>query len=193
MSFAFAGSHRSGKSTTAQIVAQRLGLPFIDSNVTKELLDAGFDQVGVLDLERRMECQVKRFELHMEKYLAAPRPCVTDRSPLDIAAYTLAEFSMHSSAELGNEAANLVNLCIKMTRLHYDMLIIPRPLPAYAVEPGKPPMNVGYQHHIQYLVEGMAMAVSDQVTMAVLTDTSLENRCDTTTDLIKERLEDMAD
>lgn len=193
MSFAFAGAHRTGKSTTAKIVAQRLGLPYLDSNVTKEMLAAGFDQVGNLDLERRMECQEKRLELHMEKYAAAPRPCITDRSPLDIAAYTLAEFSMHSSVELGQRAAELANRCVNLTRIHYDTLIVPRPLPVYLIEDGKPPPNVGFQHHVQYLIEGMATSLSGEITTAILTVTSLEDRCDTVTDLIRDRLEDMAE
>lgn len=190
--FAFSGAHRTGKTTLAKAVAERMGLPFVDTNVTAELKAAGFDQVADLDLATRLACQQKRLELHMQKVAAAPRPSIWDRSPLDIAAYTIAEFAMHSDPALATEAKNLVDACLDYTARHYDTVIVVPPLPIYEVEDGKPPMNVGFQHHIHLLMEGLTSEV-EHVATAWLWTNVLEDRIAAAAGVIGRRLEIMTE
>lgn len=160
----------------------------MDANVTAELKAAGFDQVAKLDGRARMECQMTRLDLHMRKMRAAPRPCITDRSPLDIGAYTLAEFAMHSDPELATMAAGLVETCIELTGRHYDTVILVPPLPHYLVEDGKPPPNVGFQWHIHHLIAGFQTALENTSISRLLTN-SLEDRVDFCAETIGASLE----
>ncbi|CAO3459581.1 hypothetical protein [Azospirillum argentinense] len=155
------GAHRSGKSTLAKALSERLGLPYLDANVTPELLARGFDQVAPMSAERRLACQEMRLELFAAKIAAAPRPCITDRSFLDIAAYSLAELTrMQEDPALGGAVAEHVERCVHLTRLHFDHLIALRPLAGFEIADGHAPPNRGYQDHIQFLVDGMMLRCS---------------------------------
>ena len=73
----------------------------------------------------------------------------------------------------------------------FDTIMVARPLPSYEQLPDKPPLNVGYQSHIQTLIEGMAyQMLSERVTVGFLTATDHEARLTACTNLIKRRMDD---
>lgn len=191
--FALSGAHRTGKTSLAKALSERLGIPYLDCNVTPELEAAGYDQVAALSLEMRLACQEKRLELHMAKIESAPRPCITDRSPLDLAAYTIAEFNMHSDPGLAAQAQSYVQRCINLTMIHHDTIIAVRPLPFFTVEEGKPPPNVGFQWHIQHLVEGFMVVASKIVQPVFLDITEFDARVAGASNVIAQRLQAMSE
>lgn len=189
--FAFIGAHRTGKTTLARAVSERMGLPFVETNVTAALKEAGFDQVADLDHATRLACQKKRLELHMAIVKDAPRPSIMDRSPLDIAAYTIAEFGMHSDPELAAAAHELVEECLEETRSHYHALVLVQPLPLYVMEEGKPPANIGFQHHIHWLIMSLMNGVPG-INRGFLTPTALDQRIESSIQMFNLSLRETA-
>lgn len=174
----FSGSHRSGKSTTAQIVAQKLGLEFFDGSFGKLAAELGYNSVDALSIEDRLTMQERCLALHVAKITAMGRPVITDRSPLDFAAYCLAEIGMHSGINVGasRRAWAYAENCIEVTRRHYGAVAILRPLPTYTEEAGKPGPCLAFQTHIQLLIEGAAMRIHNDIALFHITPFDLEYR-----------------
>ncbi|CAN0470801.1 unnamed protein product, partial [Phaeothamnion confervicola] len=153
----FAGAHRSGKTTLARAAAQRLGRHFHDASVTRIMKEAGVDGVADLPIPQRIAAQeflLKRFVAELAK---APRPAITDRTPLDMIAYTLGEVTMHNTdAATGRRIYAHVQHCLDETARHFETIFVVRPLPQFDADPSKPPDNQAYQWETQFLIEGAA-------------------------------------
>ena len=98
----------------------------------------------------------------MEEYLKiihkAPRFFVTDRTPMDMFAYTIAEVSMHNTDEaFGEEIVRYCNACTQATLNYFGLVFIVQPLELYERQPDKPPLNMAYQSHIQILIQTIVM------------------------------------
>lgn len=154
--YGLAGAHRSGKTTTAKLVAERLGLPFFDGSFGKLAAELGYNSVDSMTVERRIEMQEKCLALHIAKIRALPRPCVTDRTPLDFIAYATADVAMHAGlpVDVSRRIWAYVENCLEVTREHYGAIALLTPLPSYEAAEGKPPECLAYQAHVQLLVEG---------------------------------------
>ena len=174
--FGFAGAQRTGKTTLAKAVAERLGFHYHDASVSRFAREYGVNAVGdLLMLERIMlqEYILKRF---VEEIHKAPRPAITDRTPLDILAYMLGEVTMHNTApEFHERIKKYADQCLLETTRHFDLILALRPLPVYLADPDKPPLNRAYQSMVQMLIEGAAQNV-DGVVCGVVTATTLDAR-----------------
>ena len=160
--FGLVGAHRSGKTTLAKAVAEGMNIPFVESSVSARLRAEGMDPVAPMTPLERIVLQERLLDLYLETIVAAPRPAITDRTPLDMAAYTLAEFGMHTGGllggnaqEIGHRVTTYVSRCLSETHKHFGMVFLVPPLPHYEEAEGKPPVDVGYQTHIHMLCLGL--------------------------------------
>jgi len=195
MMFGVVGTHRSGKTTLARELSERLGIHFQDSSFGRIAKDLGYDSVAPMSLSERIDMQEKVLDRHIEEIKAAPRPCLTDRTPMDMITYTLGEIGMHhdASPELQQRILAYVQRCIDLTKQNYDTLIVCKPLPGnYKVEEGKPPPNIAYQHHLQFILEGALKQVDRTVTVGILNVADLETRISASAGVICERLEQIS-
>jgi hypothetical protein len=118
--------------------------------------ERGFDMVSELTVERRLEAQKILLDHHCEMIKTLPRPFITDRSPIDMAAYMLCEIAMKPiSQEFDEQVRSYVSACVEATVNNYGVVVAVRPLPDYVVEEGKVPPNRSYQLHHQAMVEGL--------------------------------------
>jgi predicted ATPase len=187
--FGFSGAHRSGKTTLAKAVAERLKIHYHDASTTRIAKELGFDAVANLPLIERMEFQTRLLGRFLKDLQAAPRPAITDRTPLDMAAYMLGEITMHNTdAETGETVKNYLDLCIAATNRHFDSIIIVRPLDHYAADPTKPPINAAYQWAHQLLVEGAVQQTRNNVYDATLITTDLNDRIEGACSLVSDRI-----
>lgn len=191
--FGIMGSHRSGKTTLAKALAEQNGIYYFQSSTTAIMAEGGFNPVGVLAPEERIEAQEWLLLRYLELAQDVPRPFITDRTPIDMAAYTLAEVSMHnSSTELGERIDRYVKGCLMAASGMFDTLMVTRPLPFYDAQPDKPPPNPAFQAHIQILIEGMAYhMLSEQVTVGFLTSPEHGQRVEACTNLMNRRMQEM--
>lgn len=155
--FGLSGAHRSGKTTTARETAKAMGILFHETSTTKIMREGGFEAVADMPIEQRIAAQEYLLSRHIEDLQNLPRPCIVDRTPLDMIGYMLGEVTMNNTpVELGERVDRYVTHCLKIADLYYDTIVMLRPLGTYEADPTKPPPNSAYQWEHQFLVEGSA-------------------------------------
>lgn len=157
MRIGFAGAHRTGKTTTARAIARIATSPFVETQTTALAHKLGFDMNAADDFGARIDFQVAVLRMLTESYEAAGPKFVSDRTPLDAAAYLLAEVQ----AKTGNAVTQdlvlqYVDQAVALTKRFFDVVILVPP--AIAVEPvdGKPLVNAAFQEHHHLIVRGLA-------------------------------------
>lgn len=197
MLYACIGAHRSGKTSTAKLIAEQLGIEFIDSsfNVARQF---GFEPNNFMSLEDRLAMQMQVLTHHCETISKATRPAITDRTPLDFYAYTLAEYGILSHQQvLGAStlasARQFAELCISATIMHYDMVFLLDPLPFYVVDDTKstPAENPAFQLHIDALINGALSKAYSDLNYAIVPFMEQQRRADHIAELIVSRLDDI--
>lgn len=185
------GAHRSGKTTLAKRVADTLGLTYCEVSVSKIARDLGVNAVGDLPIAERIAFQRRLLPLFIKEIRKTARPCIVDRTPLDMIGYMLGEITMHNtSAEVGTEVYTYVEECLKATADNFDLVLVLRPLQAFVVDPKSPPMNPAYQWLIQYIIEGAISNMNtDHTTTALIHGSDLDVRLDAVAELLRDRLE----
>lgn len=173
--YGLAGASRTGKTTLAKRLSTELNIPFLDSSTTVLARKAGFNMVANMGVEERLTAQEKLLEAYMELIHEAPQVFITDRTPFDMLAYTLAEVGMHScDAELGERIAKYTEACMAAGEKTFAMVMHVDPLDFYEESPDKPPLNKAYQNHIHLLIGGALLESS--VPMMAVEDGPVEER-----------------
>ncbi|OCP21984.1 MULTISPECIES: AAA family ATPase [unclassified Ensifer] len=198
MLYGVCGTHRSGKTSTAKLLAEQLGVEFLDSSfdVAKKF---GYNPVGKMTLGERVAMQELVLEDHLDKLKHSPRPLITDRTPLDYFAYTMAQFGMTSHLECGQvvlEAAHrFAKRCLEETKAYYDMVFIMDPLVVYEVDPSKatPAANPAFQLHIHALIHGAVSQIHRDINYAMVPVMPVQDRVDFIAQEIIERMNDIDD
>jgi hypothetical protein len=160
MILGLAGSHRSGKTTLAHAAAARGGIAFYDGSFGRLARTLGFESVARMSIFERLTMQNRVLDLYDREIRLDAADRITDRTPLDMLAYLVAEVGMHS--DLGDAASREIvayrDRCIALTRDLFDDVFLLQPLPVYVVADGKPSDDPAYQMHIQTLIEGAIFA-----------------------------------
>jgi hypothetical protein len=198
MLYSISGTHRSGKTTAAKLLAEQLGIEFLDSSfdVAKKF---GFNPVAEMSLTDRMAMQILVLDDHIEKLAAAPRPLVTDRCPLDYFAYTMAQFGMTSHEQTSEQTLQagyaFAQKCLEETKTYYDMVFIMDPLPVYEVDLTKatPAVNPAFRLHIHALIHGAVSQIHRDLNYAMVPVMPLQDRVDFIAQNIVERMDDIDD
>lgn len=189
MPFGICGAHRSGKTTLARAVAEKLEIHFEATNTSEVMRAKGFEMVSDMSVERRIAAQEALLDHHEELLHRLPRPVVLDRTPLDMIAYMLGEVTMHNtSAELGTRIMEYVDRAHAIAATHYDSIFVLRPLPVYEVAEGKPPLNPAYQWGFQMLAEGSMAVLADDINCYRIPTHDPKSRIRLVTGVIQKRL-----
>ena len=156
MILGLAGTHRSGKSTLARDVAERAGIGFYDGSFGRLAKTLGYESVAKMDLAERLSMQHRVLDLYNREIRRDGGGLITDRTPLDMCAYLVAEVGMHAGLEEAASRSVVAyrDRCISLTRELFDAVFLLQPLPVYVVADGKPSGDPAYQQHIQMLIEG---------------------------------------
>ncbi len=164
MSFGLAGSAGSGKTTLAKEIAEAMHIHYHDASVTRIMKAAGINPVAPgVDLDTRIEAQEFLLRHYEAELRQLPSPFITDRTPLDMAAYMLGELTMtNATPAQGQRAAHYVEDCLNVTREFFDAILAVRPLPFYEIKGTRPPLSRGYQWQTQLLVEGAMQRLNEK-------------------------------
>lgn len=156
------GAHRTGKSTLAKLFAERSGIDFVETTTTQIFKDLGFDPKNDYDLKTRLMIQRKILASMDSLYSKARGVFVTDRTPIDALAYTLADVSRASiSGELESELLAYSNDCFEVLNRNFNTLMVVQPGIKMVETEGKAPISPGYIDHLNHLM--MGITVSEQV------------------------------
>lgn len=185
MLYGLAGSHRTGKTTLMRRLAAKLDLHCHELSVTKLMADAGYNGVADLSPADRMTAQERLLDAALVVYDRLPRPCIVDRTPLDMIGYMAAEIGMHNTApDIAERAEAYFARAIQATRERFDTVMVLRPLGVYEVDPTKPPPNLAYQWHVQFIIEGALCCAGFPIAAQIITATELDARMQDATQFI---------
>ena len=153
------GTHRTGKTTLAKSWAKENDVPFVEISVSKVIQEeTGGDCSQISSMDMRLKAQRKLVDVCDQKFLRRRDLFITDRTPIDVAAYTLAEVRQNDMTPAQQKEVKLiVEDCIDITNAAFAELILLQPDIPYVVEPGKPPLNTAYQDLVHYLCMGLMM------------------------------------
>jgi len=155
----FTGAHRAGKTTLARRVASEYNLPYIASDAGRIATEMGVDLKGLVPLDLRIDYQTAVMADLFSK-MSAPEAAngfVSDRAPLDLAAYLLADITAAvGTPDIHERIMQYVDQCIRATRNMADVVFLIPPGIPVEDHPHKPKVNPAYQWHHHFLVSGFA-------------------------------------
>lgn len=184
MLYGISGASRSGKTTVMKAVAERIGFDYKATSVAKVIEARGVDLKAPMTLKERLALQIAILEDHIEDTHTIIRPTILDRTPLDMLAYTYAEFGMASHLDIDDSILEMVQRYATMCREHivqnYSCLFTLRPLPDGVYEEGafKPSPNPVYHAHFQAVLEGLLNDFHDQIPYITIKTPDHEQRVD---------------
>lgn len=159
MSLGLTGTHRTGKSTLAKAYALAEGVPFLQTGASQVFIDMGYDPKVDYPLDVRLEIQKRILESFDKQYSAGGRDFVTDRTPVDMMAYLLADVQrQNTTPEQSIGIANYLKDCAAVTNTHFTTLVVVQPGIPVIEEEGKAPANYAYMEHISALVMGIVVS-----------------------------------
>lgn len=193
MIFGLCGASGVGKTTVGDLVADALDITFLKTSVSESARKHGYNSVGSLTLAGRLDLQEKLLNDHQDMLNEAKTPVILDRTPLDFAAYMLAEVYMTSANVLNQEQISRISAyvvrCMWMAKRHFDFIFHLAPLPFYEQSQTRPSENGAYQKHVDLLIRGMLSELNDQMGHAIINTTNLNERQDFIHDIIVQRLD----
>lgn len=162
MRIALTGAHRTGKSTLARLFADVNGVDMVASSVSGIALRYDFD----MDSDRRDEPAYREMQEvilnTMEKSFRGKTDFISDRCPLDAAAYMLADMQANTGSPMFQEGVlQYIDRAIRLTDELFDTVILVPPGISFEPMDGKPGSNLAYQEHHHLLVRGLM----DQLTI----------------------------
>jgi hypothetical protein len=157
--FGISGAHRTGKSTLAQRYADAFKIPYLKLPNVMQELGVTPAQVSAMGLADRLKVQwvylhaaAKLYKEHNQGIF------ITDRTPLDMAAYTLADIRQDSHPALAAQVTVYVEQALKLTNQYFGLIMFVPPGIPYVDEPGKPPANPAYQELISAIIQGLLVS-----------------------------------
>jgi len=154
-----AGAHRVGKTTLARAFAEKHGLVFVQTSASEVFREFGMDPATRYTFDDRLSVQeeiLKRFDQQYAAVGAAP--AITDRTPLDMLAYTLAEAVQDMVTERDQRRLKkYVQDCIDVTNKRFGVLLVVQPGIQVVAEDGKAALNDAYIEHLNTLILGLTV------------------------------------
>lgn len=189
-----AGTHRTGKTTLAKLWAEQNDIEYITPDVSGVIKTFGMECGDIKTIDDRLKIQRRLVEACDKTFLRKTGVFITDRTPLDVAAYTMADAVQHMSKSQAEELNDIVEDCISITNATMGSIIFLQPGIPFVEERGKPPENVAYQEHIHSLTLGLAQDDRTQVSLWSVPRrvTSMEERLEAISGVYSEIMEEIS-
>lgn len=122
------GAHRTGKTTLAKAYADRWVVPFVETSLSEVYIKRGVGVNDDLDYAMRLDIQSELLERLGEFYAKAPQTqFITDRTPIDLAAY-LMSYMPHNVSDKDSEATDsYIRSCFDITNEYFDQIVVVQP------------------------------------------------------------------
>lgn len=162
MSLGFCGAQRTGKSTLAQAFSLKSGVPFVPTATTGVFKRLGVDPKADLPFDQRLVVQWEILKELAGQWAEQRGDFVTDRTPLDMLAYTMADIQRTNlTPAMNDEYKRYASDCFALTNRFFSTIMVVQPgIPIKEAE-GKAPGSYGYMDHFNRIVIGLA--VSEEV------------------------------
>ncbi len=153
-SIGICGAHRTGKSTLAQKLAHSLGIPFVQTITSQVFAEAGLDPAQSMDFSTRLMIQQKVLLAGEAVWSSSSQPFVSDRTPIDMMAYTLADIQGTTIVDF-SQLSDYLQQCFAIANLFFNHLIVVQPGIPLTYAEGKAALNPAYIEHINTLIIGL--------------------------------------
>lgn len=159
------GAHRSGKTTLArhwhkEMVAQGCNIELVEPNTAGVLARHGFECADIRDIRTRIDMQRAITDHYHEVFNGRRTPFVSDRTPLDVAAYMMVDLGQEPlPGDLETRALEIIEDCLDIANACFGTILLIQPVLPYRPAPGKPPANRAYQLHHHTVLNGL---INDQ-------------------------------
>ncbi|NMF58507.1 AAA family ATPase [Pseudanabaena yagii] len=148
------GAHRTGKTTLAIALADRLNIPFIRTTTSQVFAHLGLDPAEPMDFKTRLFVQNHVLDAAEQIWQNSATPFISDRTPIDMIAYTLGD--IQGKTEVDFDLLNqYIDRCFASTNQFFQNLAIIQPGIPLVYEEGKAALNAAYIEHINVLVIGL--------------------------------------
>lgn len=153
------GSHRTGKTTLAKEFAAIAEIQFVETSTSKVFRENGFDPQANYDMATRIRIQNLILDDAEAKYMAAEaagKDFITDRTPLDMLAYLLADVQRQgTSEEEDSMIARYKRRAFQVTNRYFTALFLVQPGIPLVADPTKAPILWSYMDHLNSLMMGL--------------------------------------
>ena len=155
MRIGLCGSHRTGKTTLAEAISRKTGMPFIRTCTSEVFRRAGLDPAAAMGFKERLWVQKETLAAARDIWEKAGERFITDRTPIDMMAYMLGDIQGGTEADF-TEVEGYLEDCFSTTDRFFDALVVVQPGIRLIPEAGKAALNRAYIEHLNYLVLGLA-------------------------------------
>lgn len=152
------GAHRTGKTTLARRYAELAKIPFVATGASAVYERLHLDPRMDYSFPVRLTIQRHILDAAQELYQKAGRTFITDRTPIDYLAYTLADVLRENlTSDDEKELQQYMKDCFTVCNCHFSTLVVVQPGIPLIDEPGKARANPGYIEHIANLIMGLTV------------------------------------
>jgi hypothetical protein len=148
------GSHRTGKTTLALAIAQKKNIAFVKTDTGAVFKRQGLHPAAPMDFNTRLEIQHQVLEAAVQVWQAETSDFITDRTPLDFIAYTLADIQGATEVDFAALTIYLTR-CFAVTNQFFNLLAVLQPAIPLVEEPGKAALNPAYMEHLNMIIQGL--------------------------------------
>jgi AAA domain len=186
MNIGLCGSHRTGKTTLAEAISQKTRMPFLRTVTSEVFQQCGLDPSSPMDFKKRLWIQHKILDAAEKIWQAEETQFITDRTPVDMMAYTLADIQGTTEVNF-DELEGYLARCIDVTNAFFALLVLVQPGIPLMHEEGKAALNEGYLEHLNYMILGLCNDDRVRGTFVYLhrAMTSLDDRVNTVLNKLK--------
>lgn len=148
------GAHRVGKTTLAQALSCELNIPFLKTSTSEQFKKHMLSPSEPMNFDKRLFIQREILQAGKQVWDTDVDKFITDRTPLDMAAYTLADINGVTQVDF-KELKSYINDCFDATQHYFSTLVIIPPGIPLVHEEGKAALNEAYIEHIHTLIVGL--------------------------------------
>ena len=152
----FCGPQRVGKTTSAKHCSLEEQIPYIEVSASSVLAEHGCDAKTHYGIKERLFLQKQILLSFTETWREALRrgPFVTDRTPLDILAYTMCDVLRDFPLDLELEYYDLINTCLSVHREIFSHTVHVQPGINLVEDQKSAPACLAYMEHFNAALLG---------------------------------------
>lgn len=157
------GSHRTGKTTLAQAFAREFNIPFVRTSGSEVFAMLGKDPKVEYPIAERIAIQEAILHAFERQYAEATKRYevwISDRTPIDLASYMLADIqrsTLVGSSGVATMVTDYVKRCLEATNRSFSTVVLVQPGIPLVEEEGKAPCCPAFIDHINALQAGLLL------------------------------------
>lgn len=168
MSLGLVGAHRVGKTTLAAAVSGDTDLPLVLTSTSAVFKERGIDPAQPMTFFERLEIQDLVLDSAIEHWKGERGFFCTDRTPVDMLAYTLADVTGEIAADevTSKRLERYTNRCYEALNEFFTVLVQVQPGIPIVADPHKATaaLNRSYMEHLNALMTGLLIDERNKVT-----------------------------